>query len=399
LKNDNRRYALRYAAIYTLLTASILISPLLVYVSYMQNIEGIKQEIELKEHARTVIRSMERYDQNAGEYFHFPRFQSFQAGLYNARFEPVFTLIEQPLEHFDLGYHRSNTSAYIIQKLPPERYFGATYLIVATTHTDSEVLRTAAIILLGIVIIVFAVSFFFLNDFARPFKRVNRMLDNFIKDSMHEINTPLSIININADLIGRKVGASKYLDRIKSAAKSLATIYDDMDYLIKRDRIDYPPEPVDLSAFLHERVDYFRSVGQMKNLAIHAHIQPGIVITFNPTQLQRIIDNNLSNAIKYSYENNRIDIYLHRMQGGQIIMRFQDHGVGIEHPEKIFERYYRENEDKGGFGIGLNIVKKIIDDAGIQLSIASQPKRGSTFSYFFPSHYLLETPSKNPEEI
>jgi signal transduction histidine kinase len=65
-------------------------------------------------------------------------------------------------------------------------------------------------------------------------------------------------------------------------------------------------------------------------------------------------------------------------------MIFKDEGVGIEEPEKIFERYYRENQEKGGFGIGLNIVKNIIDEAGITLDITSQPKKGSTFTYTFP---------------
>jgi signal transduction histidine kinase len=70
-------------------------------------------------------------------------------------------------------------------------------------------------------------------------------------------------------------------------------------------------------------------------------------------------------------------------------MAFRDYGVGIKEIEQIFERYYRENQDKGGFGIGLNIVKSIIDKAGINLHIDSQYGKGSVFSYtFFPPIYI-----------
>jgi signal transduction histidine kinase len=70
-------------------------------------------------------------------------------------------------------------------------------------------------------------------------------------------------------------------------------------------------------------------------------------------------------------------------------MIFKDYGVGIKKVEHIFERYYRENQEKGGFGIGLNIVKSIIDKAGIDLQIDSQEGEGSVFTYhFFPPIFL-----------
>jgi signal transduction histidine kinase len=107
------------------------------------------------------------------------------------------------------------------------------------------------------------------------------------------------------------------------------------------------------------------------------------MLHFNKTRLQRVIDNTLSNAIKYSYDNAAVTVTLHETKAG-LVMAFQDEGVGIEFPEKIFERYYRENEEKGGFGIGLNIVKNIIDDAGILMEVRSKPKNGTTFLYTFP---------------
>jgi signal transduction histidine kinase len=69
-------------------------------------------------------------------------------------------------------------------------------------------------------------------------------------------------------------------------------------------------------------------------------------------------------------------------------LSFKDYGVGIKNVDKIFTRYYRENSDKGGFGIGLNIVKSIIDKIGIELEIVSKLHKGSTFIYKFPPTML-----------
>ncbi|HLD24210.1 MAG TPA: HAMP domain-containing sensor histidine kinase, partial [Sulfuricurvum sp.] len=218
--------------------------------------------------------------------------------------------------------------------------------------------------------------------FALPFQRINQRLDQFIKDSMHEINTPLSIINVNIDLYNRANPTNKYLQRIKAATKTLATLYNDMDYLIKNERLAFEYEAIDLSHYLQERIDYFSEVAALKNITIIPHIDKGVAIVFNPTQLQRIIDNNISNAIKYSHEEGKIEVILERFEN-QCVIRFRDNGVGIEDINRIFERYYRENRDKGGFGIGLNIVKSIVDKAGIELQIDSVYGEGSTFTYIF----------------
>lgn len=169
---------------------------------------------------------------------------------------------------------------------------------------------------------------------------------------------------------------------MKAASKTLSNIYNDMDYLIKQDIIEYPNESLNFSAFLLARVDYFEVVAAQREIVIETAIEKDIPLYFNKTKLQRIIDNTLSNAIKYSYEQSTVYVALD-YHDKQIRLEVKDEGVGIDKPEKIFERYYRENLDKGGFGIGLNIVKKIIDDNDIMLNIESMPEKGSTFVYIF----------------
>lgn len=377
-----------------MLVAVLLLMPTYLYVTYMKYVYEIQYEFSLKAKSHLIVRAMEDFQQKESEAFDYPRFQSFESGLYNEHFLPIFTLIQKPLEVQTVGYHVAGDYAYLVIALPEKRYFDASYLVVGGNLSYVRIYQDVVIILLSIAILIFVLSLFFLDRFALPFQRLNTRLDQFIKDSMHEINTPLSIINVNIDLYNRANPPNKYLQRIKAATKTLATLYNDMDYLIKNERLSFEYHPIDLSHYLQERIDYFHEVAALKNIVIEPHITDGVMLLFNSTQLQRIIDNNLSNAIKYSHEGGKIDVILEKDEE-KCRMTFQDYGIGIKNVDQIFERYYRENHEKGGFGIGLNIVKSIIDKAGIHLQIHSKYGEGSTFSYSFsPPIYVIVTPKE-----
>jgi signal transduction histidine kinase len=379
--NDNR-YALKNAFLYTILIAVLLLVPTYLYVTYMKYVYEIQYEFKLKQQSHLIVQAMETFSQQEEKVFDYPRFRTFQSGLYDEHFNPVFTLIRAPLKIQKAGYHIQDNYGYLIVPLPERRYFEAAYLVVGGKLAYAPIYQDAVIILFFITSIFFVLSLYFLDRFALPFQRVNKRLDRFIKDSMHEINTPLSIINVNIDLYNRANPHNKYLQRIKAATKTLATLYNDMDYLIKNERLSFAYVPIDLSRFLQERIDYFSEVAALKNITISVCIDEEVTLSFNPTQLQRIIDNNLSNAIKYSHEEGKIEVKLEKHEE-YCVMRFKDDGIGIEDVSRIFERYYRENQEKGGFGIGLNIVKSIIDKAGIDLQIDSEYGKGSQFSYRF----------------
>ncbi|MEA3371223.1 MAG: HAMP domain-containing sensor histidine kinase [Campylobacterota bacterium] len=378
----DKEYSAKYALIYTSLVSVILLTPLFFYFIYMKNIHSIQNELLLKEKSLLVVKAMQEYSQNE-EYFEYPRFKTFESGLYGEQFEPIFTLLDYKINYFKDGYHLDGNDAYLIVKLPKGRYFDARYLIVKNRLSFAVVYEKVMLILFSVVTLVFILSMFFLQTFAKPFKKLNETLDNFIKDSVHEINTPLAIINVNIDLYNRKHESNKYMQRMKAATKVLSNIYNDMDYLIKHERLEYEKESIDLAAFLLERIEYFSEVARMKNITINTNIKECYKIEMNAKKLQRVIDNNISNAIKYSHENSEVDISLY-IKDERCHLSFRDYGVGIKKVDKIFSRYYREDVSKGGFGIGLNIVKSIIDAQNIELQIDSAPKKGSTFLYIFP---------------
>jgi signal transduction histidine kinase len=327
---------------------------------------------------------MDDFDSDISKSYNFPRFENYQAGLYREDFTPIFTLIKDNKKIIERsrGFHHTKEFYYYIYPLVKNHYFGANYLIVSRVYTPTKIYLLASIIFSSIIVILFLFSRYILKNFSKPFEDINSELDRFIRDSMHEINTPLSIININIDLFSRKYGKSRYLARIKAASKTLSTIYDDMDYLIKYERMKFQKEHMDFSTFLHKRIDYFKEIASQKGVEIKREIEDKLNIFFNPTKLQRIIDNTISNAIKYSYDNSEIIISLKSIEDG-IELSIQDFGIGIEDTKKILKRYYRESHQKGGFGIGLDIVKQIVDIEDIDMRILSSPKKGTTFIYIF----------------
>jgi signal transduction histidine kinase len=379
---DPKKFARKYALIYTSVLAVLLIVPLVIYVLLLLQIDEAKVKLSLESQAKKIIVSMQRY-KNSDKVYHFPRYKEYKAALYNNKYQTVFSTLDFEPDSFTEGFHHAGNRYYYIYPLPPDGYyFGAKYLLVGTIHTSSDIYLFAFSVMIAIVIALFIFSLLLLRNFSAPFEKLNTQLDDFIKDSMHEINTPLSIINLNADLFANKYGENKYLRRIKSASKTLATIYNDMDYLVKQGRVEHKKKIIDLGEFIQNRVDYFQEVANLKNITLNTHIVEGLKYHCSKTKLQRIVDNTLSNAIKYSHDHSHVDIML-QVEYGNIVFKVKDYGVGIENVHKIFSRYYRENEAKGGFGIGLNIVKQITDEENILLDVTSTLGKGATFRYTF----------------
>ncbi len=194
--------------------------------------------------------------------------------------------------------------------------------------------------------------------------------DRFIKDAIHEINTPLGIIIFNIDLYNLKYEKNRYLSKIEAGAKIIHNIYNDLEYMIKKDRIEYPKQEINLSKFLHERVEFFYEIALGNQIDFQLQIEDDLLIYINEIHLQRLVDNTISNAIKYTINHQDITVKLYQDKQSAIL-EIINFGKDIEHPEKLFKRYYRENNARGGFGIGLNIIKEICTKNHVEVEVSS----------------------------
>ena len=95
---------------------------------------------------------------------------------------------------------------------------------------------------------------------------------------------------------------SSYIEQINSAINMLSNAYEDLNYIISSDTIEYKAIEINLTEFLNERIDFFQVIAQAHDKTIYTNIANDIKVTMNDTELERLIDNNLSNAIKHSYD-------------------------------------------------------------------------------------------------
>jgi signal transduction histidine kinase len=200
---------------------------------------------------------------------------------------------------------------------------------------------------------------------------------------MHELKTPLGILQLNLELLEDRYEDSKEVKRSLNAVKNLQLTYEDIEYLMKQNIVSYTKENFDFSIFLKQRIDIFKGLAHSKNISINENIDDNINININRIELQRVIDNTLSNAIKYSNESSQINITLRKNTQNQTLFSVEDFGKGIKDTSKIFHRYHREETIQGGFGIGLNIVKNICDKNLIQIDIKTKLNVGTNFTYKF----------------
>ena len=225
------------------------------------------------------------------------------------------------------------------------------------------------------------------NELLREEKALSEALiraqDSFIRQSIHEINTPLAVIMNHIDIYKMKMGENRYLAKIEAAAKMIATIYDDLSYMVKKNRFEYEKSTLDFSDFLRERIRFFREIAQGNRLEIRERIEEGIDLYFSDVELQRIIDNNLSNAIKYARDHTVVTVILRR-RGEETLLEFHSCSrQPISDTRRIFEAFHREDDKVKGFGLGLEIVRSICEKNGVRVAVSSGHDL-TVFRYYFP---------------
>ena len=216
----------------------------------------------------------------------------------------------------------------------------------------------------------------------------------FTADASHELKTPLAVVKGTLDVLVRKPRtADHYEERIRYCLEELnrmAKLIDQLLLLARYEGDHARPRIVsmELSGILENVKRRLEPLAVAKNMELRIeHLSSGQVAA-DPAMLEIMLENIISNAIKYSLEDSTVKI-LACIRNGQPVCSITDHGIGIpeEHLPQVFERFYRVDRSRspvtGGTGLGLSIVRKLGDLQGISVSVSSREHEGTSVSLTF----------------
>ncbi|MBK6303668.1 MAG: HAMP domain-containing histidine kinase [Arcobacter sp.] len=221
--------------------------------------------------------------------------------------------------------------------------------------------------------IIAIVSWSLAKLFLKPIKNERERLNNFIKDTTHELNTPISAIIMSCEDDNL---TKKQIDRIKFSAKRVSEIYKDLTYIFLGNIEKKSLDKIDLSKVIKEEIINFEPMIARKRLKININIEE-FFYEINKDDFIRLFNNLFSNAIKYNKTDGNIDIIL---QNRELIIKDSGIGISKDKIKDIFNRYYRATNQSGGFGLGLNIVNMICKTYNIKIDVQSSENIGSTFT-------------------
>ena len=261
-------------------------------------------------------------------------------------------------------------------------HLGVEYVVVQSAQCIHNVAALKNSIMYSVILTAFfiiIISVFLSYMFLKPLKDKMKEIEDFVKDTTHELNTPITALMMSTSRLKSKKTYDERINKnISISTKQLYAIYSSLSFL-SFDTQSEKAENLAFDTIVQESIEYFRELLEKKKIEIQTKIEP-CSITIAPTKAKMLINNLLSNSIKYSTPNTKITITI-----TQNSFTIQDEGIGIEEEklDDIFKRFVRANSYAGGFGVGLNIVDSIIKEYDYKISIQSTEFVGTTVSITF----------------
>lgn len=264
-------------------------------------------------------------------------------------------------------------------KIPLKNLSGQIIGLVGITHDISELKHTQELI----------------QQALEKEKELNELKSRFVSMASHEFRTPLTAILLAAEILDNyrqkmeEQEIEQQLNRIKRQVKYLANIIEDMLDLsrIQANRLEFKPVATDLYAFCNEIIEEFKSRPNISHTFSYTCETSPLLLNLDRTLMSRIINNLISNALKYSHPNTTIYISI-KKQGDSIFLQIRDEGIGIPEADikHLFEPFHRASNVGAisGTGLGLAIAKQSIEFHGGSISLESQPNIGTTVTLYIP---------------
>jgi len=216
-------------------------------------------------------------------------------------------------------------------------------------------------------ILLMGVALFFTFYSLRPIRTALRINDEFIKDILHDFNTPIASMVLNIQMYKETYKSNPFIQRIAHSIDTIMLLQNNLKSFLHHSPSQN--HSVDIGRLAQSRMKFMQSL--YPRISFSFHQDNPLVKTTNDELLTRILDNLLGNAAKYNRPGGSVSVRISNQQ-----LTIQDTGKGIEDTTAVFERYYKEQER--GLGLGLHIVQKLTSELNIGLDIVSKPNEGTT---------------------
>jgi two-component system OmpR family sensor kinase len=308
-----------------------------------------------------------------GEHFEFKTHELYLTTFLNEQRQPIFG--DKILEKLDLDkerFYKKNNALYLIDS-STHNHLGVHSIVVIFPHSQTlfQSLRyNIAGVTIVVLLIIGFVGFFLTKMFIQPIRNERIKLDHFIKDTTHELNTPVSSLLLSIEAFEKN--PSKNMARIKASAYRISDIYANLTFLLLGDDIENSLEMIDFGKIIKDELLIQNDYIEAKKLEVSCDVKD-FYFLMDKESAKRVVSNLLSNAIKYNKPHGKIEISSYEKT-----LIFEDNGIGIkdEFLNSVTKRYVRANSYAGGFGIGLDIVNKIAKRYNLSLIITPKNDGG-----------------------
>lgn len=309
-----------------------------------------------------------------------PRFQlsnfytvalSYDKKVLDIKNEPPTIHTNEDLENLALKIIDGDKNSGAINSLIFYKTDKGGYLLV--TLMDNTVINESAgmlfrytLIFGGIAIIIFFFfSVFIARKIVEPLEISYQKQKQFISDAGHELKTPISVVNTNAELLSREIGNNQWLSNIQYENERMGILVSQLLNLARTESTAPQMEYLDFSRLVAGETLPFESVAFEKGLSLNSTVSEQIMLTGNSSQLKQLVSILLDNAIRHSHAGGEICLNLtkeHNIVKLSVINNAD--AIPKEHQTQLFERFYRvdsvRNGDEKHYGLGLAIAKAIV---------------------------------------
>ncbi len=383
MNKSEKKALLSFLSIYTL--SNFVLISIIAFLYYNREIVTIQNQciIQMRSASLNVEKDLMSAEMDKTPYKFSPPDDKLKIGLFDQNGKVLYSNLNDNNVLLSQKAYKNNLHDYHINRLK-KPILGVSYIVVEDNSSYKQKLKLITFLIsaiLAVSIFILFIGYLLSKILIKPTKNRIKKLNRFIRDSSHELNTPVSALMMSVSSLKKSNKKDpRIINHISVSTKLISQIFNTLSFVSFKDIDEIYNENFDLKELVEESVRFFDEVAKSKDMNIKCDIETTFVF-LDKFRIQKIINNLISNAIKYGFKNSTIEVILKEYT---LCIVNEGEGISKENQEAIFERFERRNKNESGFGLGLDIVKSVCKEYNIKIKVESVPNEKTVFFLTFP---------------